>query len=210
MGNSDTRRKAAFLRREQIRAKTPGSSRHAGEQPRFIADVMLGKLAKWLRIAGFDVLYSNRFSDDDLIALSNEEGRILLSLDSRLLVRKTVKNFIFMESWNLEDQIKQILRFAHLERFPAPLSRCLSCNEILTDVPNESVRNRVPVYVFSTQTHFKLCPKCRKIFWSGTHREAALKVLDHFLTDVRQQNRTLKSGASPSKTGRTELHFEQQ
>lgn len=208
MGNSDTRRKAAFLRREQIRAKTPGSLRRAGEQPRFIADVMLGKLAKWLRIAGFDVLYSNRFSDDDLIALSNEEGRILLSLDSRLLVRKTVKYFIFMESWDLEDQIKQILNFVHLERFPTPLSRCLSCNEILTDVPRESVRDRVPVYVFSTQTHFKLCPKCRKIFWSGTHRKAALKVLEHLLTDFRQQNRNLKSGASLSKTGQTELGFE--
>ena len=186
MGNSETRRQAASLRREQIRAKIPTSPFDGNGHPRFVADVMLGRLAKWLRIAGFDVLYSNRFSDNELISISKSEGRILLSLDSRLLVRKSVKNFIFMESSDLGDQIRQILRVIQIEKFPCPLSRCLSCNEILTDVPHESVCNQVPVYVFRTQSHFKLCPKCRKIFWSGTHQRSALKVLEHFLTDFRR------------------------
>ncbi|MBN2242152.1 MAG: Mut7-C RNAse domain-containing protein [Acidobacteria bacterium] len=187
MGNSETRRKAAVVRRERIRAKTAAAMRGAGERPRFVADVMLGKLAKWLRIAGFDVLYSNRYSDDALIALSNKEGRILLSLDSRLLVRKSVKNFIFLESGNLEDQIKRILESTHSGMFPSPLSRCLSCNEILADVPRESVRDRVPAYVFRTQSHFKRCPQCGKIFWSGTHSRKALKTLDKILADVRSR-----------------------
>lgn len=139
---------------------------------------MLGKLAKWLRIAGFDVLYSNRFSDDELIALSNSEGRILLSLDSRLLVRKAVTNFIYMESRDLQDQIRQILDCTHARKFLSPLSRCLECNEPLTDVPPESVHNRVPAYVFKTQSHFKLCPGCRKIFWSGSHRSSIFRVLE--------------------------------
>ena len=205
MGNSETRRKAASLRREQIRAKIPASVHHAGERPRFIADVMLGKLAKWLRIAGFDVLYSNRFSDDELIALSNNEGRILLSLDSRLLVRKKVKNFIFMENQDLKGQIKQILNITHTRRLPFPLCRCLSCNEILTDVPRESVRNQVPAYVFRTQSHFKLCPKCRKIFWSGTHRRSALKVLENLLTDVREQGQNSVDKTSAQKMRSTGL-----
>ena len=208
MGNSETRRKAASLRREQIRAKIPASVHHTGERPRFVADVMLGKLAKWLRIAGFDVLYSNSFSDEELIELSNDEGRILLSLDSRLLVRKTVKNFIYMESWRLEDQIKQILAVTKLERFPSPLSRCLSCNVILENVPPESVRNRVPVYVFKNQSHCKLCPRCRKIFWSGTHRRSALKFLGHLLTDVRRQGQNPRYKGALKETGRTELHVE--
>jgi uncharacterized protein with PIN domain len=205
MGNSETRRKAASLRRKQIRAKIPASVYHADEHPRFIADVMLGKLAKWLRIAGFDVLYSNRFSDDELIALSNDEDRILLTLDSRLLVRKSVKKFIFIESQVFEYQIKQILEITHTEKLPSPLCRCLSCNEILTDVTRESVRNQVPAYVFRTQSHFKLCPKCRKIFWSGTHRRSALKVLESLLKDVRQQGQNTPDKASLQKMSCTEL-----
>jgi uncharacterized protein with PIN domain len=183
MGNSETRRKAASLRRAQIRAKIPVSPDYKNGNPRFVADVMLGRLTKWLRIAGFDVLYSNRFSDDELISISNNEDRILLSLDSRLLVRKSVKNFIFMESCDLRDQIMQILDATHTGEFLTPLSRCLSCNEALTDVPRESVRGKVPVYVFKTQSHFKLCPKCRRIFWSGTHRKSALKVLESLLSE---------------------------
>ena len=183
MGNSETRRKAASLRREQIRAKIPASPGCENGNPRFVADVMLGRLTKWLRIAGFDVLYSNRFSDNELISISNSEDRILLSLDSRLLVRKSVKNFIFMESCDLRDQIRQILDATHTGEFPSPLSRCLSCNEALADVPCESVRGKVPAYVFKTQSHFKLCPECRRIFWSGTHRKSALKVLESLLSE---------------------------
>jgi len=198
MGNSESRRKAAFLRREQIRAKIPGSVNRRGERPRFIADVMLGKLAKWLRIAGFDVLYSNSFSDDELIARSNEEERTLLTLDSRLLVRRKARNFIYLESQDLKDQIKQILEITHTRRLPSPLCRCLSCNEILSDVPPESVRKRVPAYVFRTQSRFKLCPKCRKIFWSGTHRRSALKVLENLLTDVRRNIQGPANETSPN------------
>ena len=178
MGNSETRRKAAYLRREQIRAKIRALPDHESEPPRFVADVMLGRLAKWLRIAGFDVLYSNRFSDNELISVSNDEDRILLSLDSRLLVRKSVKNFIFVESWDLQEQIRQILDCTHTASFPAPFSRCLSCNELLVNTTHESVRNQVPVYVYRTQSLFKICPNCGKVFWSGTHRRSVLKILE--------------------------------
>ena len=204
MGNSETRRKAAFLRREQIRAKIPAPGQYADRCPRFLADVMLGKLAKWLRIAGFDVLYSNRFSDNELIALSNTEGRILLTLDSRLLVRKNVKNFIYLESQKLEDQIKQILEYTHSGRLPAPLSRCLTCNEILDDVPRETVRNKVPPYVFRTQSHFKLCRNCRKIFWSGTHRRKALKALDKLLAEIRSREQNPEERAVKQFMDRSE------
>jgi uncharacterized protein with PIN domain len=178
MGNSGTRRKAARLRREQIRAKIPASPDPGNELPRFVADVMLGKLAKWLRIAGFDVLYSNRFSDNELISLSNDNDRILLTLDARLLVRKSVSKFIFLESCDLLQQVRQILDFTHTTRVPAPFSRCLSCNEILVNAPRESVRSRIPAYVYRTQSHFKSCPGCGKVFWSGTHRESVFKILE--------------------------------
>lgn len=138
---------------------------------------MLGRLAKWLRIAGLDVLYSNRFSDSELISLSNREGRILLSRDTRLLVRKSVRKFIYLESDDTQDQLRQVLEAIGQTRFPCLFTRCLSCNERLRDIPRESVRDRVPPYVYRTHKHFKSCPRCGKVFWAGTHRTSVLSKL---------------------------------
>jgi uncharacterized protein with PIN domain len=176
MGNSGTRKKAARLRQHQIRSKAPRLD-PSPDQPRFVADVMLGRLAKWLRIAGFYVLYSNRFSDDELVALSRAEGRILLSRDTRLLVRKVVRRFVFLESDQIQDQIRQIFRLIGLQNLPDILSRCLSCNEVLAPIPRDGVKDRVPTYVFATQPNFKSCPRCQRIYWAGTHRQAVLRTL---------------------------------
>lgn len=139
---------------------------------------MLGRLAKWLRIAGFDVLYSNRFSDDELVALSRNEGRILLSRDTRLLVRKSVLQFIFLESEKVQDQIRQIFDTTHTVHLPGILTRCLECNEILSAITRDKVQERVPPYVFQTQSNFKYCQQCQKIFWGGTHRQVVLHTLE--------------------------------
>ncbi|HYK88519.1 MAG TPA: Mut7-C RNAse domain-containing protein [Acidobacteriota bacterium] len=182
MSNSDSRKRAATLRHSQIRAKAPPLAGIDGYGPRFVADVMLGRLAKWLRIAGFDVLYSNRFTDDELVELSRTEGRILLSRDTRLLVRKVVRQFVFLESDNIRDQIKQVFVIAGVRNLPRILTRCLSCNDPLNEVTRESVRNRVPPYVFETQTRFKSCPKCHKIYWAGTHRQSVVRTLEALIT----------------------------
>ena len=186
MGNSGSRKKAATLRQNQIRSKSPALE-YVGTQPRFVVDVMLGRLAKWLRIAGFDVLYSNRYSDDELVTLSCGEGRILLSRDTRLLVRKAVKRFIFLESEKVQDQIRQIFRVIGTSSLPRILSRCLTCNEVLGEVPREQVQDRVPPYVFETQTHFKCCSGCQRIYWAGTHRQAVLRTLQALLQEPPPQ-----------------------
>jgi hypothetical protein len=152
--------------------------------PRFIADVMLGRLAKWLRIAGFDVLYSNRFSDDELISISNSDGRVLLSRDTRLLVRKPVRNFIFLESQDIQEQIRQTFESMQVTALPSLLTRCLSCNEALVEASREFVRPSVPAYVYETQSQFKSCPKCGKIFWAGTHRSSVVRTLEPLLRKV--------------------------
>src|SRR3989454_7185910 len=109
MGNSTSRKRAAVLRHTQIRSKAPSLAGRRSAR-RFVADVMLGRLAKWLRIAGFDVLYSNRFSDEELVVVSRREWRILLSRDTRLLVRRSVERFVFLESERVQDQIRQVLQ----------------------------------------------------------------------------------------------------
>jgi uncharacterized protein with PIN domain len=181
MGRSESRKKAATLRQCQIRSKAfvPHSN---SPKPMFVADVMLGRLARWLRIAGFDVLYSNRFSDDELVALSQQQGRVLLSRDTRLLVRKVVKHFIFLESESIQSQLQQVFEITHTTSLPDVLTRCLSCNDVLAEVPRENVREKVPPYVFETQVHFKSCPRCNKVFWAGTHRQSVLRTLGKLLS----------------------------
>ena len=181
MSNSDSRRKAAALRRLKIRSKAPPLTGSPADQPRFVADVMLGRLAKWLRIAGFDVVYSNRFRDDELVAVSKSEGRILLSRDTRLLIRKSVGKFIFLESDQVQDQIRQILRATRTETLSGVLTRCLGCNEVLLAVSREQVQGSVPPYVFDTQSGFKCCPRCHKIYWAGTHRQSVIRTLEQLL-----------------------------
>ncbi len=188
MGNSGSRKRAANVRQNQIRSKSLALE-NSVTQPRFVADVMLGRLAKWLRIAGFDVLYSNRYSDDELVSLSHREGRILLSRDTRLLVRKVVKRFIFLESEKIQEQIRQIFRVIGTSSLPRILSRCLTCNEVLNEVPREQVRDRVPPYVFETQAHFKCCPCCQRIYWAGTHRQAVLRTLQALLQEPPSQRK---------------------
>jgi uncharacterized protein with PIN domain len=180
MSNSGSRKRAATIRHRQIRKKAE-ALHPVGPQPRFVVDVMLGRLAKWLRIAGFDVLYSNRYSDDELVALSQSDERILLSRDTRLLVRRAVTRFIYLESDDVQKQIGQILRIAGIDRFPALLTRCLSCNDVLAQIDRERVRDHVPPFVFKTQPHFKMCPSCSKIYWAGTHRQAVLRTLERLL-----------------------------
>jgi uncharacterized protein len=184
MGNSATRKKAANIRHRQIRAKVPCLAQKGDGRPIFIADVMLGRLAKWLRIAGFDVLYSNKYSDDELIAVSNRESRVLLSRDTRLLIRKSVREFIFLESQDIQVQLRQVFQTMRIHDLSSLLTRCLSCNEPLVETARESVRSRVPPFVFETQSHFKSCPKCGRIFWAGTHRSAVVKTLEKLLKEA--------------------------
>ncbi len=187
MSNSESRRRAAAMRQDLIRGKS--AHLDGPESRRFVADVMLGRLAKWLRIAGFDVLYSNRFSDDDLVAVSRHERRILLSRDTRLLVRKAVSRFIYLESSNVQEQIRQVFRLTGTQTLPNILTRCLVCNEPLADVPHDSVRSSVPPFVFATQAHFKSCPRCRKVYWAGTHRQAVLRTLQSLLGNSSSSER---------------------
>jgi len=177
LSNSASRKQATAMRHDQIRAKAPAIER-SDEPPKFVADVMVGRLAKWLRIAGFDVSYSNRITDDEVVALSRDQGRIILSRDTRLLVRRAVRDFIYLESDDIRSQIQQVFAATRTTSLPGLLSRCLDCNEPLVTVPRDEVREWVPPFVFATQPKFKSCPDCRKVYWAGTHRQAVLRTLE--------------------------------
>jgi len=142
----------------------------------YIADVMLGKLARWLRILGYDVEYDSHAEDDDLADRVEETGRTLITRDSRLARRRAVRDQCVLLTRNDPfDQLKECM--PHLARPPGLFTRCVVCNRILEAVDKNAVRSRVPPFVFRTQDRFVRCPACNRIYWPGTHGEQAVKKL---------------------------------
>lgn len=144
---------------------------------KFIADAMLGKLAKWLRLLGYDTYYETDISDDDLLRIANGEDRIILTRDTLLIRRKLCRRYLFILDDYVQNQLRQTIDAFHLSA--SPFSRCLICNVIIREVEKSSVQNQVPEYTYKTQDRFAQCPQCGRVYWPGTHVEQALKCLDH-------------------------------
>jgi uncharacterized protein with PIN domain len=133
---------------------------------------MLGSLARWLRVLGFDVHYDPRLDDAGLVELAVAEQRLILTRDSRLIRRRKARDHLFVRSEAVAEQIRQILDELEVELLPHRfLGRCLRCNEPLSELPLEQARGRVPPYVARTQKHFRCCPACQRIYWRATHVE---------------------------------------
>jgi hypothetical protein len=135
---------------------------------RFASDAMVGRLARWLRILGHDIYYASKISDETLIDLARSEGRLILTRDTHLLQRKNLPPHLFIQDDRLEDQLRQVIRDLHIKAIGL-LTRCLNCNLLLTPISREEAKPWVPPYVYATQTRFRQCPGCRKIYWPGTH-----------------------------------------
>lgn len=139
---------------------------------RFIVDAMLGSLARWLRVLGFDAVYDAALEDSEIVRLARRSGRAVLTKDRRLVQRRALRDFRLIESQALEAQLLEVLDHFQLAVRPELLfSRCLRCNVPLRDVPRDSVQGRVPQYVFQTRRRFSVCPRCSGVFWPGTHRD---------------------------------------
>src|SRR5262245_16062497 len=145
-------------------------------EARFIADVMVGRLARWLRVLGFDVAYSNKYEDREIIRIAESEERVILTRDVALAARPGRAQCIFVESGDYERQIRQVIDAFSLREF-AMFSRCLECNTRLEQVDRDAVFERVPPYVYMTQQRFAVCPSCRRIYWHGTHTGKMLERL---------------------------------
>ncbi|MDH4207259.1 MAG: Mut7-C RNAse domain-containing protein [Anaerolineae bacterium] len=134
---------------------------------KFLVDAMLGRLAKWLRLLGYDTLYEATADDHDLVRLARAEGRLLLTRDRELARRKAL-NSLFIESDRPEEQLAQLLRDLRLDSQTfAP--RCARCNTLLEAMDRKEAKGRVPSYVFSRHEEFTFCPQCQRVYWPGTH-----------------------------------------
>jgi uncharacterized protein len=137
--------------------------------PRFVVDKTLGRLARWLRILGCDVLYGTNFSGKGLVSAARRENRIMLTRDRRLTRRAGLPPFLRVESDRFRDQLRQVIHAFAIDPEEALFRRCIECNTELVDAAREEVEGRVPAFVLATQTRFRRCPRCRHLYWEATH-----------------------------------------
>jgi uncharacterized protein len=153
---------------------------------KFLADSSLGRLSKWLRILGYDTVYCRGEADRIFLRKAEREGRAVLTRRKDVLSRQHPGLVLFVENDRVEDQLVEVLGKLDLKPEPENLfTLCLRCNESLKEASPEEVRSLVPDYVFRTQSEFRLCPKCGRVFWPGTHRERALSALRRVLNPVK-------------------------
>ena len=147
----------------------------------FVVDCMLGKLAKWLKILGFDAVFFSKIEDDALLEIAKKENRILLTRDTGLIERVEKDRSLFIESENWRTQVEQVLDHFDLWKDVEPNSRCIECNVRIKNLPREKAKNLVTPFVFENADTFALCPDCGRVFWRGTHlKDMETKIDDFF------------------------------
>jgi uncharacterized protein len=148
----------------------------ATTEVKFAADRMLGRLVKWLRITGQDVIYGPHLTGYGLIRTARAENRLILTRD-RSLKQKQPPPLLFIESDHYRDQLRQVVRECGLQLGENLFTRCIECNSALQSTPKEKVQTAVPPYVFSSQEKFFSCPTCRRVYWPATHHQKMLDEL---------------------------------
>ena len=148
---------------------------------KFLCDDNLGKLARYLRMLGYDTAYDSSISDAELIALMLKEDRIVITRDQKLCRRIEPPRVVAIDNDIPEEQLQAVMSRLGLnpqaDRF---LSRCLVCNFECVDVTKDDIKDEVFPYVLRTQEKFKRCPKCRRIYWQGSHYRNMVCILEHF------------------------------
>ena len=153
---------------------------------RFVVDVNVGRLAKWLRIMGYDTLFPPEAGDNELVRTALREGRILVTRDSGIARRRAARlgqmRVVHIEDDGLEGQLRQLVRELKLD-LRGEFSRCVCCNRSLENRAKAEVAERLPPYVLETQTKFMECPECLRIYWRGTHWSNMKTELERAITE---------------------------
>lgn len=151
---------------------------------RFLVDSNVGKLARWLRLMGYDAVFFNSGDDTSLVRQALQEERILLTRDTGIMRRRVIATgmlrAVYFKTDCAIDQMHQLVTKLNLDTLRQPFSICLECNTPLMPTCLENVKNRIPPYVKQTQQEFSECPLCHRIYWKGTHYAAMLKRLSEF------------------------------
>lgn len=150
---------------------------------KFILDVHLGRLAKYLRMLGFDSSYSNDFSKEEIINTSLQQRRTILTRDRNLLKRNEITHGLWIRSNNPVEQVKEVLDRFHLDKVVNEFTLCMECNYPLTMVDKEEISDNLPPRVREYQSNFYQCKLCNRIYWQGTHYNKMRKLITEILSN---------------------------
>ncbi len=137
--------------------------------PKFIADTMLGKLARWLRLLGYDIVYPGIIDDDDLIERARDSERIIITRDTRLVEFHPPTPPFLVHSTDHWQQMRQVIRSFPIDFSKRAFSRCARCNVEIEEVRKRDVIDRLPPLVAQTQGQIFQCPSCKKLYWKASH-----------------------------------------
>jgi uncharacterized protein with PIN domain len=152
-------------------------------QPKFILDVHLGKLARYLRLLGLDAWYENHYQDIEIIRLAKRQQRIILTRDVGLLKNKQVTHGYWLRSKQPEQQLIAVVKRFDLRRVFKPFTRCLICNGRITAVDKHRVDEQLPEQTRYYYQTFYQCKQCRKIYWQGAHYERLQRLVEKILSN---------------------------
>ena len=145
----------------------------------FIVDTTLGKLAKWLRILGYDTLYWRADDQEGILHRAREEGRTLVTKDTKLFKAKGSVEALLIREDNPFRQLQEVVRHFRVPVNQGMLfSRCLVCNALLEAIDPDEAKGAVPDHIYHTHEEFSRCPVCRKVYWSGTHYGQMTRVVE--------------------------------
>jgi uncharacterized protein with PIN domain len=151
---------------------------------KFIVDNNVGKLAKWLRIMGYDALLFKEEDDGKMVKVALSQNRVILTKDTQIMRRRLVTSgrlkAILIEDDEPKAQLRQIADTLCLDYQFRPFSICLECNQRLVERNKDEVCDLVPSHVFETQSLYMECPSCHRIYWRGTHWQAMSRELEMF------------------------------
>ncbi len=176
----------AYRPRDGDRIEVHPAAGWEGDEPRFVLDNHLGRLAAYLRMLGFDSRYENTYDDEELAALAAEEERILLTRDRRLLMRKAVRSGYCLRSLVPQEQLHEVFRRFHLWKWSRPFGRCLRCNHPLEKVEKSAILDRLEPKTKLYYQEFARCPACERIYWQGSHYEHMQQLLQSLHPNERR------------------------
>jgi uncharacterized protein with PIN domain len=145
---------------------------------KFLLTKELGRLAKWLRILGYDTAYFNQDKLSSLIIQALKEDRIIVTRNQKLAGHAGTR-VVLLEKEKIREEVSEVLEKLKIKpKAPDMFSRCIICNEKLLSIDKEKIKDKVPEYVYKTQERFITCPICGRIYWQGTHFGNVNKILE--------------------------------
>jgi len=149
--------------------------------PRFVVDCNLGRLARYLRLLGFDCLYRNDYTDDAVAHISQQQHRIVLTRDRRLLYRKIITHGFYVRAVMPKEQVREVLQRVDLYRKVRPFTRCTRCNGLLSSVKKDVVDQQLEPRTRRYYQDFLQCEGCGQVYWHGSHHERAQRLIRDLL-----------------------------